>query len=142
MTQRKIRVLHLLYSMGVGGTERRVLRLGLGLDPERYAIHALTVRPVTGSTLPWPRDQHTYFPIPPGFQWARLSALARFMREGRFDVVHSHNWATMFYGVLGGVWLGRPSYCMGNMAATRGTAQACPGSARCCRPCWPAWRRG
>lgn len=108
MSQRKIRVLHLLYSLGVGGTERRVLRLGLGLDPERYEIHALTVRPVVGGTLPWPQERHTYFPILPGFQWTRLSALAKYMREGRFDVVHSHNWATMFYGVLGGRLAGVP----------------------------------
>lgn len=108
MTQRKIRVLHLLYSLGVGGTERRVLRLGLGLDPDRYEIHALTVRPVVGGLLPWPQERHTYFPISPGFQWARLSALAGFMRDGQFDVVHSHNWATMFYGVLGGRLAGVP----------------------------------
>lgn len=100
MTLRKIRVLHLLHSMGVGGTERRVLRLGLGLDPDRYDIHALTVRPVEGPVLPWPSERCTYFPIAPGLQWARLAALARFMRQGRFDVVHSHNWATLFYGVL------------------------------------------
>ena len=108
MTQRKIRVLHLLYSLGVGGTERRVLRLGHGLDPDRYDIHALTVRPVVGGILPWPQGRHTYFPIPPGVQWARLSALARFIRQGNFDVVHSHNWATMFYGVLGARLAGVP----------------------------------
>lgn len=108
MTQRKIRVLHLLYALGVGGTERRVLRLGLGLDHDCYDIHALTVRPVLGSMLPWPRERHTYFPITPGFQWARLFALVRFIRDGHFDVVHSHNWATMFYGVLGGRLAGVP----------------------------------
>lgn len=102
MTQRKIRVLHLLYALGVGGTERRVLRLGLGLDPNCYDVHVLTMRPVLGGMLPWPQERHTYFPVKPGFQWARLFALARFMRDGHFDVVHSHNWATMFYGVLGG----------------------------------------
>lgn len=98
--RRRIRVLHLLYSLGVGGTERRVLRLGLGLDPERYEIHALTLRPVTGARLPWPEDRHTYFPIEPGLQWRRLFGLARLIRRGQYDVVHSHNWGTMFYGVL------------------------------------------
>jgi glycosyltransferase involved in cell wall biosynthesis len=109
MTQKKIRVLHLLYALGVGGTERRVLRLGNGLDSNRYDIHALTVRPVvTGGMLPWPQERHTYFPIEPGFQWARLASLAKFIRQQRFDVVHSHNWATMFYGVLGGRLAGVP----------------------------------
>lgn len=109
MTQRKIRVLHLLYALGVGGTERRVLRLGSGLDSNRYDIHALTVRPVvTGGVLPWPQERHTYFAIEPGFQWARLAALARLMRQQKFDVVHSHNWATMFYGVLAARLAGVP----------------------------------
>jgi len=108
MTQRKIRVLHLLHSLGVGGTERRVLRLGLGLDPERYDIHALSLRPVVGSALPWPAERHKFFPIPSGLQWRRLMALASFMRSGNYDVVHSHNWATMFYGVLAARLAGVP----------------------------------
>lgn len=108
MAQRRIRVLHVLHALGVGGAERRVLRLGLGLDPDRYDIQVLTVRPVVGAVLPWPPERHTYFPIAPGVQWARVSALARFMREGKFDVVHSHNWATMFHGVLAGRLAGVP----------------------------------
>lgn len=108
MAQRKIRVLHVLHALGVGGAERRVLRLGLGLDPDGYDIHVLTVRPVVGGVLPWPQERHTYFPIAPGVQWGRLSALVRFMREGGFDVVHSHNWATMFHGVLAGRLAGVP----------------------------------
>lgn len=102
MSRRKIRVLHLLYSLGVGGTERRVLRLGSGLDPDRFDIHALSLRPVLGARLPWPEEHHTYFPIESGLQWRRMLQLVEFIRGGRFDVVHSHNWATMFYGVMGG----------------------------------------
>lgn len=102
MTARKIRVLHLLRSLGIGGAERRVLRLGSGLDPSRYEVHALSFYPVSGQALDWPADRHHFFPMAPGFQWRRLLALAQFIRERRFDVVHSHNWATMFYGVLAG----------------------------------------
>lgn len=102
MTARKIRVLHLLRSLGIGGAERRVLRLGAGLDPERYDVHALSFYPVQGQSLAWPADRHHHFPMAPGFQWGRLLSLADLMRKGRFDIVHSHNWATMFYGVLAG----------------------------------------
>lgn len=101
MIQRKVRVLHLLHSLGVGGAERRVLRLGNGLDPGRYDVFALTLRPIEGAVLPWPPDHHIHFPISPGIQVDRLVALARFIRQEKFDIVHSHNWATMFYGVLG-----------------------------------------
>jgi glycosyltransferase involved in cell wall biosynthesis len=108
MNRKKVRVLHLLHSLGVGGAERRVLRLGLGLDPMRYDIYALTLRPTVGAVLPWPPERHTFFQIAPGLQWRRLFGLAKFMRQSKFDVVHTHNWATMFYGVLGARLAGIP----------------------------------
>lgn len=95
-----IRVLHLLQSLRLGGTERRVLRLGLGLDPCHFDIQLLTLRAADGARLPWPPERQTFFPVPPGVHLDRLAALVKFMRRGGFDVVHSHNWATMFYGVL------------------------------------------
>lgn len=101
-------MLHLLRALGIGGAERRVLRLGSGLDPEHYEVHALSFYPVEGQALPWPEDRHRYFPVQPGFQWRRLRELAAYIREHRFDVVHSHNWATMFYGVLAGRLGGAP----------------------------------
>lgn len=105
---RKIRVLHVLQALGVGGAERRVLRLANGLDPERYEVHALTLRERDGPALTWPAGRHAHFPIAPGIHPRRLWQLARWIRAGRFDVVHSHNWATMFYGVLAGRLSGAP----------------------------------
>jgi glycosyltransferase involved in cell wall biosynthesis len=102
MTQQAIRVLHLLRSLGIGGAERRVLRLGMGLDPERYEVHALSLYPAEGKPLDWPHERHRFFPIGPGFQWRRLADLVAYLRDQRFDIVHSHNWATMFYGVVAG----------------------------------------
>ena len=108
MTRPIVRVLHLLRSMGIGGAERRVQRLGLGLDPARYEVQAMSFYPVEGQALAWPEERHLYFPLQPGFQWRRLTQLAAYIRKHRFDVVHSHNWATMFYGVLGGRLAGVP----------------------------------
>ena len=108
MTRPKVRVLHLLRSMGIGGAERRVQRLGLGLDPARYEVRAMSFYPVEGQALAWPAERHLYFPLQPGFQWRRLTQVAAYIRKHRFDVVHSHNWATMFYGVLGGRLAGVP----------------------------------
>lgn len=66
MTQRRVRVLHLLYALGLGGAERHVPRLGLWLDPDCYDIHALTEGPVVRCILPWPQERHTYVSIPSG----------------------------------------------------------------------------
>lgn len=108
MTGQKIRVLHLLRSLGIGGTERRVLRLGMGLDPDKYEVHALSFYPVEGQALAWPSERHRFFPLAPAFQWRRLIELVGYIRESRFNVVHSHNWATMFYGVMAGRLAGVP----------------------------------
>lgn len=108
MSAPPVRVLHVLHTLGVGGAERRVLRLGQGLDAGRYDVHALTLRPTVGAELPWPAARHTHFPISSGVHPDRLVALSRFMRRGRFRIVHTHNWATMFYGVLAARLAGVP----------------------------------
>lgn len=100
--ERRIRVLHVLQTMGIGGMEKRILRLCEGLDPNLYDIHAVSLRPTHGVMIDWPKAQHRFYPIEPGLHPGRLLGLARLMREGRYDIVHSHNWATMLYGVLAG----------------------------------------
>ena len=102
MKDSRIRILHVLQTMGVGGMEKRVLRLCRGLDSTIYDIHAVSLRPTDGTMIDWPKDRHHFYPIEPGFHMVRLLGLARLMRNGGYDIVHSHNWATMLYGVLAG----------------------------------------
>lgn len=86
----------------MGGMESRILRLAHGLDSTIYDVRALSLRPTPGTSMEWPAGRHNFFPIEPGVHLDRLRELARFIRAGRFSIVHSHNWATMFYGVLAG----------------------------------------
>jgi glycosyltransferase involved in cell wall biosynthesis len=96
----RIRVLHVLQTIGIGGTERRVLRLRQGLDNSIYDVRAVSLRPTPETPLPWPESGHVLYPIAPGLHLGRLQGLASLMRKERYDIVHSHNWATMLYGVL------------------------------------------
>lgn len=100
MKDGRIRVLHVLQTIGIGGMEKRILRLCKGLDPKRYDIHAVTLRQTDGASIDWPEDQRHYYPIEPGLHLDKLLGLSRLMRDGCYDIVHSHNWATMLYGVL------------------------------------------
>lgn len=104
----RIKVLHLLRTLGIGGTERRILRLGVGLDPERFDVHVMSFFRAEGQTLPWPQERRHEFTMPSGLHWGRIRALADFIRQQRFHVVHSHNWATMFHGVVAGRLAGAP----------------------------------
>lgn len=99
---RRIRILHVVQRLGVGGMEKRILRLCEGLDDSTYEVHAVSLRPTDGAMIDWPRDRHHFYPIEPGFHLKRLLGLARLMREGGYDIVHSHNWASMLYGVVAG----------------------------------------
>lgn len=102
MKDGRIRVLHVLQTMGIGGMEKRILRLCNGLDSAVYDIHAVSLRQTDGAMIDWPRERHHFFPIAPGMHVRRLFSLAKLMRDGRYDIVHSHNWATMLYGVVAG----------------------------------------
>src|SRR5436190_1674520 len=57
---------------------------------------------------PVPPERNFQFAIPPGLHPRRLWALSRFIRAGGYDIVHTHNWSSMFYGVLAGRLAGRP----------------------------------
>lgn len=99
---RRIRVLHVVQRLGIGGMEKRILRLCNGLDDSTYEIHAVSLRPTDGAMIDWPRDRHHFYSIEPGLHLKRLWGLAKLMREGGYDIVHSHNWASMLYGVIAG----------------------------------------
>jgi glycosyltransferase involved in cell wall biosynthesis len=98
----RIRVLHVLQTISIGGMETRVLKLAKGLDPAVYDINAVSLRESPAVTLDWEAGKHTFFPIAPGLHWGRLLHLAQYIGRERFSIVHSHNWATMLYGILAG----------------------------------------
>lgn len=76
--------------------------------------------------MDWPAGRHNFFPIEPGVHLDRLRELARFMRAGRFGIVHSHNWATMFYGVLAGRLARVPVVLHGEHGANEGDWKGVP----------------
>ena len=112
-TPRRLRVLHVIASSGVGGAERVCATTLAGLDPERfeswvatdghgamldeYRRHATAVR-----TLP------LLYPFAPRTAPPTLVALARLMREIRCDVVHAHLWQADVFAGLAGALAGVP----------------------------------
>ncbi len=91
---RRIRILHIVRSMGVGGTEEGVRKLLLGLDPDRFEQTVCTVLandPVeerTGARVVslQQAENRGHLLVPD---------LARIFRREKPDIVHSRNWATI-----------------------------------------------
>lgn len=105
----RIRILHVVHAMGFGGMEGRIRRLAQGLSRDAFQVDVLSLRPGEGAAQPLPEGcRHFAYEIPPGLHPLRLLGLARFIRAGGYDFVHTHNWSSMFYGMLAGRLALRP----------------------------------
>lgn len=96
-----LRILHIVQSLGYGGMESRIARLARGLPRATHRVEVLSLRqPAHGQIELAPGTPSHVFPIPPGLHLPALLGLSRFIRRGGYDVVHTHNWASMFYGIM------------------------------------------
>jgi glycosyltransferase involved in cell wall biosynthesis len=99
------RVFFLVDSLQIGGTETQAVELALRLDPARYAVTLGCLRmrgPLLAklegsrvSVMEW--DAREGLNSPSGVY--QILRLARFLRRGRFDVVHTHDLWSNLMGV-------------------------------------------
>lgn len=101
--RKPLRVLHITFNMGIGGTEQVIRQLVQGMARESVESEILCIDghigPI-GETL-----QQTGVPVhklarKQGFDWALIKAIRKRLREGRFDVVHCHQYTPWMYGWL------------------------------------------
>ncbi|SOB75151.1 Glycosyltransferase involved in cell wall bisynthesis [Marinobacter sp. LV10R510-11A] len=104
--QKPLRVLHVTFNMGIGGTEQVIRQLIQGMAPEGVESEILCIDgqigPI-GETL-----QQSGVPVhkvvrKQGFDWSLIAAIRKRLRAGRFDVVHCHQYTPWFYGWLGAI---------------------------------------
>jgi sugar transferase (PEP-CTERM/EpsH1 system associated) len=98
-----LRLMQLAYSLKRGGSERLAVDLCLGLDP--FRIRSSLCALDYGGPL---ADELRSAAIPfhvlgrrPGLDWSAMPKLYRLFRENRVDVVQTHHFVTLFYGVAG-----------------------------------------
>ncbi|SHK45958.1 Glycosyltransferase involved in cell wall bisynthesis [Marinobacter antarcticus] len=101
--QKPLRVLHITFNMGIGGTEQVIRQLVQGMVSEGVESEILCIDghigPI-GETL-----QQSGVPVhkvvrKQGFDWPLIKAIRKHLREGRFDVVHCHQYTPWMYGWL------------------------------------------
>jgi glycosyltransferase involved in cell wall biosynthesis len=110
LPDRRVRVLHLLVTMPVGGAEDLVAAIVRGLDPKRFSAAVATLGP------PGPVGQELQSQ---GFEvvslgldikrtsaWRVASAVRRFLKADRPDILHTHLYHPNLYGRLGALGLG------------------------------------
>ena len=108
MPRRPLRVCQLLQALTLGGIERVVVDLSLGLDRRRFdpVVCCLDRLGELAGVLAEEGVPVVLERRRPGFDWRLFYRLALRLRSLRVDVLHMHNCTALFYGVaalLGGV---------------------------------------
>lgn len=90
---RKIRVLHILWSGGIGGTEEYIINLIKHLDPRRYENH-LCFLSQKGQIYEEINKSDSFrvdfIGIKSGYDIFGAVRFAKFLLRNRFDIIHSH----------------------------------------------------
>jgi glycosyltransferase involved in cell wall biosynthesis len=109
---RRLKVLHLLATMPVGGAEDLVAAIVRGLAPERFAVTVATLGP-PGSVGQELEDQG-YEVVSLGLDIRRtptgrvVGAVRGLLQAERPDILHTHLYHPNWYGRLGALGLGLP----------------------------------
>ncbi|MDO6824581.1 glycosyltransferase family 4 protein [Marinobacter sp. 1_MG-2023] len=98
-----LRVLHLTFNMGIGGTEQVIRQLVQGMESEGVESEILCMDGQIGSigeTL-----EKSGIPVhklarKQGFDRSLIKAIRKRVKEGQFDVVHCHQYTPWIYGWL------------------------------------------
>ncbi|WP_298447401.1 glycosyltransferase [uncultured Marinobacter sp.] len=102
--KKALRVLHLTFNMGIGGTEQVIRQLVQGMASQSVESEILCI---DGHIGPLGEAlQQSGVPVyklarKQGFDWSLIKAIRKCLREGRFDVVHCHQYTPWVYGWLG-----------------------------------------
>ncbi len=108
--KRRIRVLQVTHDLGVGGLPRVVETLVRTIDPERFDVSAVCLNFAGELADALTADGYTVSVLEQGRRkpdYLSSFRLARFLRAGSYDVVHSHNTQPLYDAALGTFLTGR-----------------------------------
>ena len=108
------RPLHILHVVrrgrAEGGMENGIVNV-TNLLPDRHRVSICALDSEETFSLRIQRSGTEYFLLPKngdGIDWGLVYRLARLIRSGKVDLVHSHNWGTFLYSVLAAKLAGVP----------------------------------
>ncbi len=101
--EKKRRILHLTYDMGVGGTEQVITQLVRNLDSGVYENRiACTDGQVglLGEALQQQGYEFEIFSRQPGFDRELIKSIRAVLNRDQIDIIHCHQYTPFVYGVL------------------------------------------
>ena len=107
---RPLRVMHVVEFLALAGMEYGVIKITNRLDPRAVTpfICCLSHQVEITKQVVAPHVTVVALHQDTSRNWGIILRLARLFREKEIDVVHSHNWQTYFYAVLGARLAGVP----------------------------------
>jgi glycosyltransferase involved in cell wall biosynthesis len=95
---RRIHVLHVVYSLRIGGSEKLALDIATHLDPQRFqsTVCAMDLDGDLAGELELKNIPHTVLHRR-GIELRIFKRLHELVREQRIDVVHTHHFTQLFY---------------------------------------------
>ena len=122
MQPNRIKLLKMLTSFHIGGTERQVVNLALGIDPSRFDLHLACLRSagallgeVKALQIPQPEFRIGRFYNPATF-WQGMR-LAQYIRKNRIQIVHSYGFYSNVFTVPT-AWLAGKSFVIASIRDT------------------------
>ncbi len=122
MQANKIKLLKMLTNFHIGGTERQVVNLALGIDPEQFDLHLACLRSsgallgeLTRLQVPRPEFPIGRFYNPATF-WQGIR-LAQYIRRNRIQIVHSYGFYSNVFTVPI-AWLAGKSFVVASIRDT------------------------
>lgn len=109
MTQKKIKILHVTFNMGIGGTEQVICQIIKNSDRDRFQHEVLCIDGSIGSLgndLVADGIHIETTQRRPGTDFKLVGFVRHLIRVREIDVVHCHQYTPYFYGVLGAIRTG------------------------------------
>ncbi|MEM7543644.1 MAG: glycosyltransferase family 4 protein [Pseudomonadota bacterium] len=106
MSTRKLQqlnVAHFVYFMGHGGLESRIRRLIAGwhdLNVRFFIVSFRAPEDGDGSAVLPSNVEHIELALEPGVYLSTIRRLKRLLKQSDVHIAHTHNWVTMFEGVI------------------------------------------
>lgn len=99
----RTRILHVVQSLGTGGLENGVVNLANRIDRRRFVLDVLCLRFIGELAERLTSESKViYDPATSSSITSSIRSVASLCTRGRYQVVHTHGWATLLPGYIGG----------------------------------------
>lgn len=107
MNDAKIKILHITFNMGIGGTEQVIRQIIENSDAERFQHEILCIDGAIGALGQELQSKGIYIESrqrKPGTDIKLAVSIRGYIKNRKIDVLHCHQYTPYFYGVLGALF--------------------------------------